>query len=115
MDGEQEAGREAEVVEAPPSPLAERLRDFRDGTAEQPEEDKPAGGGDDDEAEGQDADEGDGTEADEQDGEQDTEEQDGGDAAGGDEDEAAGDEGEGDEPDPKAQGRTFNVEIHSNR
>src|SRR6185436_5139631 len=107
MDGEEAAGREAEVVEAPPSPLAERLRDFRDGAAEQPDEDKPATG-EDDEAEGQDADQGDGTEADEQD---EPEEQDGGDAAEGDEDDAAGDEAEGDEPDPKAQGRTFSVEI----
>jgi len=113
MDGEQEAGREAEVVEAPPSPLAERLRDFRDGTAEQPDEDKPTSG-EEDEAEGQNADEGDGTDADEQqDGEQGTEDQDGDDAADDDaqDEDEAGDEGEGDKPDPKAQGRTFSVEI----
>lgn len=42
LDGEgTEGSKTAEVVESPPSPLAERLRDFRDGVGEQPDEDKP--------------------------------------------------------------------------
>jgi hypothetical protein len=111
MDGEQEAGREAEVVETPPSPLKDRLRDFRDSIGEQPDEDKPgkSASSDDDEAQDADADEGAGTEGDEQ-----TEEQAEGDEGGEEtaddaQDGDADDEGDGDEP--KGKGRTFDVEI----
>jgi hypothetical protein len=43
-DGEGQEGKEVEIVPTPPSPLKERLRDFRDGVGEQPDEDKPAAG-----------------------------------------------------------------------
>jgi hypothetical protein len=42
--GEGSEGKEPEIVPAPASPLAERLRDFRDGVGDQPPEDKPAPG-----------------------------------------------------------------------
>lgn len=108
-----DAGKQPEIVPTPPSPLAERLRDFRDGVGEQPDEDKPRGG-----------------EGDEQDGEQEPEEQDeqqpdagdesGDEAAdaGEEQDEEADDEAaEGDDDDvpdagkSKAKAPLFDVEI----
>jgi len=112
MDGEQE-GREAEVVETPPSPLKDRLRDFRDGIGDQPEDDKPPVPGDEDEAEGDDADTGERTEADEQGDE--AEQGEGGEAPAEDDDtegraeDADAEEGEA-EP-AKGKGRSFDVEI----
>jgi hypothetical protein len=105
-----DAGKQPEIVPTPPNPLADRLRDFRDGVGEQPDEDKPRGG------------EGDEESSDEEQGE---EQSDAGDEAeeeaadaGDEQDEEADDEAaEGDDDDApdagksKAKAPLFDVEI----
>lgn len=118
MDGEEQAGRDAEIVETPPSPLADRLRAFRDGVGDQPDEDKPRAGEEaDDEPEPEDDDGEQAADAEGEEGKEDGETQEDGQEAGKDDDaegdeEADADEGEDAEPPaPKGKARTYDVEI----
>jgi hypothetical protein len=112
--------RAPELVETPPNPLAERLRDFRDGVGDQPDEDKPSRPGEEDDEADAAGDEGGEADAGETgDDDAGTEGGDEADDEAGADDDAAGDEGEaddegedGDEADaPAGSDKLFSLHI----
>lgn len=105
-----DAGKQPEIVPTPPDPLADRLRDFRDGVGEQPDEDKPRGGEGDEEGAEEEQDEeqpdaGDEAEEEAADAGEEQDEEEGDEAAEGDEDDAP------DEGKSKSKAQLFDVEI----